>query len=39
MTTELNKSINNWYYSYYKKNFFIAKDNNCSRIYLKLKKK
>lgn len=34
-----NRMINNMLYKLYKKYFFFAKEDNCGRIYLKLKKK
>ena len=33
-----NKKINNWLYSFYKRKYFFANQNNCGRIYLKLRK-
>ena len=33
-----NKFLNNIFYSYYKKRFFNASENNCGRIFLKLRK-
>lgn len=32
------KLLNNWFYNFYKKNYFFANENNCERIYLKLRK-
>ena len=34
-----NSYLNNLYYSFYKKYFFFANEQNCERIYIKMRKK
>ena len=33
------QGLKNWFYALFKKSFFFAEEQNCSRIFLKLRKK